>query len=110
MYISCGNTVPKAEATNVIAIKETPTLTEEKKFHILSTIDLLYVNERRAVPSYRIFNNFLLSFPSTCWFSSIGLPQDSQRIVSSGLTCPHSHLIFFIFKSLTVILLLYSLC
>src|SRR5699024_12737882 len=98
---------PKAKDTNVITITETPTLTEAKKLHILSTIDLLYVNERRPVPSYRIFTNFLLSFPSTCWFSSIGVPQDSQRIVPSGLTCPHSHLIFFIFKSLTVIVLLY---
>src|SRR5699024_3878418 len=35
-------------------------------------------------------------FPSICWFSSIGFPQASQRTVPSGLTCPHSHFIFFI--------------
>src|SRR5699024_1156208 len=109
MYISCGKIVPKAEAINVIAIKETPTFTDEKKFHILSIIDFLYVNVRHAVPSYLIFNIFLLLFPSTCRFSSIGIPQDSLMIVRSGLTCLHSHLSFFIFNSLTVIGLLYHL-
>src|SRR5699024_192009 len=97
IYISCGKIVPMADATTATTMSQTPTLTEEKKLHTLSTIDLLYVKDRLALPSLRIFNSFDLSLPSICSFSSIGLPQASQRTVPSGLTCPHSHLIFFIY-------------
>src|SRR5699024_2611703 len=91
IYISCGNIVPSPEAIRAITISITPTLTDEKKFQILSTIERLYVCDRRAEPSYLIFSNFDLLLPSICWFSSTGLPQDSHKTVPSGLTCPHSH-------------------
>src|SRR5699024_1725004 len=96
MYCSCGKMVPIPDAIKASTISQTPTFTEEKKFHILSTIDLLYVCDLRALPSYRILSSFRLSLPSICWFCSTGLPHASQRTVPSGLTCPHSHFILFI--------------
>ncbi len=41
MYVSWGKIVPMADATSAMTISDTPTFTEEKKFHILSIIDLL---------------------------------------------------------------------
>src|SRR5699024_2723533 len=96
MYCSWGKIVPRPEAIKARTISQTPTFTEEKKFHVLSTIDLLYVCDRRALPSYRMLSNLRLSLPSICWFSSMGLPHASHSTVPSGLTCPHSHFILFI--------------
>ncbi|MGV3241033.1 hypothetical protein ACEF17_13260, partial [Streptococcus hyovaginalis] len=70
--------VPIAEAIKRRTIIQIPTLTDEKKFQILSISDFLYVCARLAPPSYLIANS--LSETSS-FLLPIVRPQDSQRTV-----------------------------
>jgi hypothetical protein len=80
MYISWGKIVPIAEAIKAMTMSVTPTLTEEKKFHILSMIVFLYVCERLALPSYLIsISWFSFSLPST-------IPHFPHIFVPNGFT------------------------
>src|SRR5699024_7738232 len=55
---------------SAINIKMTPLRTEEKKFHVLSTIERLYVSDLLSEPSYRIIHTFFyLFFSISCFFA-----------------------------------------